>query len=172
MIQIEKFSIADKTSLYRATLEQLKSLLAESDDLIASLANCTALLKLNFESFSWVGFYLTKGERLVLGPFQGKPACVVLYFGKGVCGSAAAARRTLVVDDVEKFPGHIACDPLSRSEIVVPILLNGEVVAVLDVDSERLRNFDEVDQEYLEKVADLLVPKFQEHQRSSVERTR
>jgi L-methionine (R)-S-oxide reductase len=151
----------DKEEVYKETIKQLESLLADDDDLIASLANTSALLKFNFGSFSWVGFYLLHGDtELVVGPFQGKPACIRIELGKGVCGTAARRDETIVVEDVGKFAGHIACDPMSRSEIVVPIRRVGAVVGILDVDSDSLANFDHTDKYYLEKVAELVGSKF------------
>jgi L-methionine (R)-S-oxide reductase len=157
----EQPPVGDKEEIYKETIRQLESLLADDDDLIASLANTAALLKLNLRSFSWVGFYLLRSNKeLVVGPFQGKPACVRIELGKGVCGTAARRNEAIVVEDVEKFPGHIACDPMSRSEIVVPIRHAGAVVGVLDIDSESLANFDQTDKEYLEKVAEVVGSKF------------
>ncbi len=152
--------LPQKEEAYKETLKQLKSLLMDDDNLLANLANTAALLKMNIHSISWVGFYLTEERELVLGPFQGKPACVRIQFGRGVCGKAAALKQTFVVEDVSKFPDHIACDPLSKSEIVVPILVDGRVVGVLDADSESLASFDEVDKNYLENVVALLEGKF------------
>jgi L-methionine (R)-S-oxide reductase len=158
---IDRPPVGGKEEIYKETIKQLESLLADDDDLIASLANTSALLKFNFRSFSWVGFYLLQSnEELVVGPFQGKPACVRIELGKGVCGTAARRNETIVVEDVEKFAGHIACDPMSRSEIVIPIRHAGAVVGVLDVDSESLANFDHTDKDYLEKVAELVGSKF------------
>ena len=150
----------EKESVYKETLQQLESLLGEDDDLIASLANTAALLKLNIPSMSWVGFYLTSGDDLIVGPFQGKPACIRIPFGSGVCGKAANLRKTLIVEDVSSFPDHIACDPKSRSEIVVPIEVDGSVVGLLDADSEIYGNFDEMDKYYLEQLVALLREKF------------
>ena len=146
----------DKASRYKELLPQLASLVEGEPDLIANLANITAALRECLPVASWVGFYITraKGE-LVLGPFQGKIACVRIALGRGVCGTAAAEKRTLLVADVEKFPGHIACDAGSRSEIVVPIVRGDDVVAVLDLDSYELGAFDEVDAEHLAHVAKL-----------------
>jgi L-methionine (R)-S-oxide reductase len=136
---------------YAELLPQIRSLIDGEPDLIANLANVAAVLKEAF-GFFWVGFYLMKEGELVLGPFQGPLACTRIAVGRGVCGAAALERRTLVVPDVELFPGHIACSSLSRSEIVVPMLANGECVGVLDVDSEHLAHFDAVDAEWLEEV--------------------
>lgn len=149
-----------REEIYLELLPQIKSLIEGETDLIANLANVTSALKQAFESFSWVGFYLMKDGELVLGPFQGKLACTRIKIGSGVCGTSALKRETIIVPDVEKFPGHIYCDPDSKSEIVVPIVKDGEVLGVLDVDSYRLNNFDEIDKIYLEKLVDLLVSKF------------
>lgn len=146
----------DKAERYAALLPQIRSLIDGEPDLIANLANVTAALKEAF-GFFWVGWYLMKGGELVLGPFQGPLACTRIAIGKGVCGSSAAQAATIVVEDVELFPGHIACSSLSRSEIVVPMLLAGEVLGVLDVDSERLAEFDGIDQFWLEQVVAAVV---------------
>jgi L-methionine (R)-S-oxide reductase len=149
-------SSTDKASRYRELLPQLVSLVEDEPDLIANLANITAGLRECLPIASWVGFYIARQpHELVLGPFQGKIACVRIAFGRGVCGTAAAERRTLIVPDVEKFPGHIACDAGSRSEIVVPIVRDNQCVAVLDLDSYELAAFDETDAEYLAKIAEL-----------------
>ena len=145
-----------KEEKYRTLLPQLKSLIADEDDLIANLANTSAALKETF-GFFWVGFYLVKGEQLVLGPFQGPIACTRIKKGRGVCGTAWAKAETLVVPDVDAFPGHIACSSLSRSEIVVPLIReNGEVWGVLDIDSESLDSFDTTDARFLEEVCSWL----------------
>ncbi len=136
-------------------MPQLKGLLEGEPDLVANMANITAALKEQF-GWLWVGFYLVKKDELVLGPFQGPIACTRIKKGRGVCGTSWATATTLIVPDVEKFPGHIACSSLSRSEIVVPIIRNNVVVGVLDVDSEALDQFDETDQQYLEAVVNLL----------------
>lgn len=141
----------DKAERYAALLPQLRSLIDGEPDLIANLANVTAALKEAF-GFFWVGWYLMKGDELVLGPFQGPLACTRIAIGKGVCGTSAARAETVLVPDVESFPGHIACSSLSRSEIVVPLVHKGAVLGVLDVDSERLAEFDVVDQHWLEMV--------------------
>lgn len=144
-----------KQDQYASLIPQIKGLLEGESDLVANLANVAAALKEQFGWF-WVGFYLVKGEELVLGPFQGPVACTRIRKGRGVCGSSWAQAQTLIVPDVEKFPGHIACNSLSKSEIVVPILRNGEVLGVLDVDSEELDQFDEQDQKYLEQIIELI----------------
>jgi len=149
------FAATDKAARYLELLPQLASLVEGEPDLIANLANITAALRDCLPIASWVGFYVRRGDELVLGPFQGKVACVRIAFGRGVCGTAAAERRTLVVPDVEQFPGHIACDAGSRSEIVVPIVRGDRVVAVLDVDSYELAAFDAVDAEHLGEIARL-----------------
>jgi len=153
----EDLSIAtgSKSEQYISLIPQIKGLLEGEKDLVANLANVTAALKEQF-GWLWVGFYLVKGEELVLGPFQGPVACTRIRKGRGVCGSSWASARTLIVPDVEKFPGHIACSSLSRSEIVIPVLRNGEVLGVLDVDSESLNQFDSTDQQYLEQIISLI----------------
>lgn len=147
---------ADKPSLYAELLVTLDALVAEEPDLIANLANIAAVLKQALPGVSWVGFYRQIGADLVLGPFQGKLACTRIGPGRGVCGAAAARRATMLVPDVLAFPDHIACDSASRSEVVVPVLRAGQVVAVLDLDSERPDHFDTVDAEQLERVAALV----------------
>ena len=146
---------ADKAGIYQEILPQIEGVISFETDLIANTANVAAILKEAFDFF-WVGFYFVKGEQLVLGPFQGPLACTRIQYGKGVCGSAWKQEQTLVVPDVDKFPGHIACSSLSRSEIVVPILKNGEVVAVLDIDSKDLSTFDHTDVQHLETLALML----------------
>lgn len=150
-------SAGTKEEKYRALLPQIEGLLAGEDDLTANLANVTAALKETF-GFFWVGFYLVKGGELVLAPFQGPVACTRIRKGRGVCGSAWQEGRTLVVPDVDAFPGHIACSSLSRSEIVVPLLDGGEVWGVLDVDSDCLNSFDDTDARFLEEVCSRLRP--------------
>jgi L-methionine (R)-S-oxide reductase len=149
-----------KDEIYSELLPQIKSLIEDESDLIANLANVTSALKQAFPSFSWVGFYLMKGGELVLGPFQGKLACTRIKIGSGVCGTAVLKKEMIIVPDVEEFPGHIYCDPDSRSEIVVPIIKDGEVLGVLDIDSYELDNFDETDKFYLEKLVEILLEKF------------
>ena len=144
-----------KEEQYQSLLPQIKALLHGEPDLIANMANISAALKEQF-GWLWVGFYLVKNDELVLGPFQGPVACTRIKKGRGVCGAAWAERRTLIVPDVEKFPGHIACSSLSKSEIVVPLKKENEVWAILDVDSEYLDSFDETDKIYLEKFVKLL----------------
>ena len=148
-----------KTAKYDALLPELNALLSETDDLTANLANASALIASRFHGFSWVGFYLRKKDELILGPFQGEPACVSIQIGRGVCGTSALKKETILVPDVHLFPGHIACDATSRSEIVVPLIHQNVVVGVLDVDSREVNRFDAVDQIYLEKIAAILVKK-------------
>ncbi len=149
---------APKEELYASLARSLESVLAGETDSLANLANAAALLFEALPDINWAGFYIRRGEELVLGPFQGKPACVRIAIGKGVCGSAAARGETVVVPDVNRFPGHIACDAASRSEIVVPLRAAGELVGVLDVDAPREGRFDELDRRGLERFAALLVP--------------
>jgi L-methionine (R)-S-oxide reductase len=144
-----------KEEQYKAILPQIKGLLEGEQDLIANLANISAALKEQF-GWLWVGFYLVKNDELVLGPFQGPVACTRIKKGRGVCGSSWARAETLIVPDVEKFPGHIACSSLSKSEIVLPLIQNYQVVGVLDVDSTELNTFDETDKIYLQQIIDLV----------------
>ncbi len=144
-----------KAEQYQSLIPQITGLLQGEPDLVANLANVSAALKEQFGWF-WVGFYLVKNDELVLGPFQGPVACTRIKKGRGVCGSSWAQEKTLIVPDVEKFPGHIACSSLSKSEIVVPIIRNGQVLGVLDVDSDELDQFDQTDQQYLEQILQLL----------------
>lgn len=144
-----------KEDQYKALIPQIKGLLEGETDLVANLANVAAALKEQFGWF-WVGFYMIKQDELVLGPFQGPVACTRIKKGRGVCGSSWAQEKTLIVPDVEKFPGHIACSSLSKSEIVVPLFSNGQVKGVLDVDSDALDQFDETDQKYLEEIVQLI----------------
>jgi len=144
-----------KEERYESLVPQIKALLEGEPDLIANLANITGALKEQF-NWLWIGFYLVKDEELVLGPFQGPVACTRIKKGKGVCGTSWAKAETLIVPDVEKFPGHIACSSLSRSEIVIPIIRNNKVLGVLDADSIDLDHYDIIDQKYLEQVVDLI----------------
>jgi GAF domain-containing protein len=149
---------APRGVFYRDLAASLGALVEGEGDALANLANASALLAQALPRINWCGFYLLRGEELVLGPFQGKPACVRIPVGKGVCGTAAARRETLLVPDVNAFPGHIACDADSRSEIVVPIVETGSLLGVLDVDSPDLARFDSVDREGLEGFVRTLVP--------------
>lgn len=150
-----RISKGDKQTQYESLIPQIKALVEGENDLVANLANIAAALKEQFGWF-WVGFYWVKNEELVLGPFQGPVACTRIRKGRGVCGSSWAETKTLIVPDVEKFPGHIACSSLSKSEIVVPIIKNGEVLGVLDVDASELDQFDETDKLYLEEIVALV----------------
>jgi len=145
----------DKTVQYQLLIPQIAALLEGESDLVANLANICAALKEQFKWF-WVGFYLVKDNELVLGPFQGPVACTRIAFGRGVCGTAWKEAKTLIVPDVDAFPGHIACSSLSRSEIVVPLFCNDEIAGVLDVDSENLSQFDDTDAKYLEQIVKLI----------------
>ncbi|AIK40173.1 GAF domain-containing protein [Bacillus pseudomycoides] len=142
---------------YETVIKQLNALLTGESNVVANLANASALLNQFLERINWVGFYVTEGNQLVLGPFQGMPACVRIPFGRGVCGVAAETKTTQLVADVHQFPGHIACDSASNSEIVVPIIKEGTVIGVLDIDSPEKNRFDEVDQHYLEKFVETLL---------------
>ena len=144
-----------KTERYEALIPQLKALIASETDQVANYANISAVLKECF-GFFWVGFYRVIENELVLGPFQGSIACTRISFGKGVCGTAWKEMKTILVPDVEKFPGHIACSSQTKSEIVVPVFVDGKVIAVLDVDSDINDNFDELDVKYLEMLCGLL----------------
>ena len=145
----------NKTEQYQTLIPQIKALLEGEPDLIANLANVVATLKEQF-NWLWVGFYTVKNDELVVGPFQGPVACTRIRKGKGVCGTSWAKAETIIVPDVEKFPGHIACSSLSKSEIVVPVIRNNKVAAVLDVDSKEYDEFDETDKEYLEQIVNLI----------------
>lgn len=148
-----------KAEQYQSLIPQVKGLLDGEPDLIANMANLVAALKEQF-GWLWIGFYLVKADELVLAPFQGPVACTRIKKGRGVCGAAWMQAKTLIVPDVEKFPGHIACSSISKSEIVVPVIRNNEVVAVLDVDSSEYDQFDSTDQQYLEEIISLI--EFQE----------
>lgn len=149
-------SNGNKEQQYQTLLPQIAALVAGETDSVANMANVAAALKQTFDFF-WVGFYVVKGETLVLAPFQGPLACTRIRYGKGVCGTTWKEARTQVVPDVEQFPGHIACSSDSKSEIVVPLLKGDEVIGVLDIDSDRLNSFDETDARYLEEVCRMLV---------------
>ncbi|WP_242301977.1 GAF domain-containing protein [Bacillus cereus group sp. BfR-BA-01423] len=142
---------------YETVIKQLDALLTGESNVVANLSNASALLNQFLDRVNWVGFYVTEGNQLVLGPFQGMPACVRIPFGRGVCGVAAETKTTQLVADVHQFPGHIACDSASNSEIVVPIITDGNVIGVLDIDSPEKNRFDEVDQRYLEKFVETLL---------------
>lgn len=146
---------ATKEERYKSLIPQIDSLIKDEPDLIANLSNITAALKQTF-NFFWVGFYIVKGDELVLGPFQGPIACTRISFGKGVCGSCWKEEKVKLVPNVEEFPGHIACNSASKSEIVLPAFKNNKVVLVLDVDSDKLNDFDLIDQSYLLKIIQLV----------------
>lgn len=149
-------STGDKGQRYQELIPQIQGLLSGEDDMIANMANMVAALQMTF-NWLWVGFYIVRGEQLVLGPFQGPIACTRINKGKGVCGSAWQSGEIQLIPDVEQFPGHIACSSLSKSEIVLPVRNNiGEIIAVLDVDSELLDQFDEIDAKYLAEIIKLL----------------
>lgn len=157
MFQVENYK-GTREENYELVIKQLQALIADEPSFIANLSNASALLNVFLDQINWVGFYLTEGESmLVLGPFQGLPACVRIPFGRGVCGTAAANANTELVADVHAFPGHIACDAASQSEIVVPMLKDGKVIGVLDIDSPIKNRFDEVDRNYLEKFVEVLL---------------
>jgi GAF domain-containing protein len=144
-----------KEEQYKALIPQIKALLEGEPDMVANMANMVAALKQQF-NWLWVGFYIVRGNELVLGPFQGPIACTRIKKGKGVCGTSWADQKTLIVPDVDQFPGHIACSSLSKSEIVLPVIRNHEVVAVLDVDSIAYDSFDEIDSTYLSELLELI----------------
>jgi GAF domain-containing protein len=146
-----------KEEQYTSTIKQLKSLLADERDWLANMSNTASFLANTLHEINWAGFYLMKEKELVLGPFMGKPACVRIAVGKGVCGTAAAENKTQVVADVHQFPGHIACDAASRSEIVIPLVVDNKVIGVLDIDSPVLNRFESVDKTYLEQLAAILI---------------
>jgi GAF domain-containing protein len=150
-----RITVGSKESQYDSILPQISSLLDGESDQIANMANVCAALKEQF-NFFWVGFYMVKGNELVLGPFQGPVACTRIKLGKGVCGSAWDQKKTLIVPDVDLFPGHIACSSASKSEIVIPIIRRGKVIGVLDVDSEELNSFDETDADYLLQILEFI----------------
>ena len=157
MFTAASISNADPREFYQELAQQLEGLLAGERDAIANAANMSALIFTSLPDLNWAGFYFLRGDTLVLGPFQGRPACVRIAVGKGVCGTAVAERRTLRVEDVDAFPGHIACDSASRSELVVPLIQNGEVIGVLDIDSPIPSRFDAIDQAGLEQLAAIFV---------------
>lgn len=146
----------NKEENYALVQKQLIALIEDEPNMIANLSNASALLNQFLGEINWVGFYLLEKDELVLGPFQGLPACVRIPIGKGVCGTSAAERKTMRVEDVHQFPGHIACDAATRSEIVVPLMKDGKLIGVLDIDSPITNRFDESDQQGLEKLTDIL----------------
>jgi L-methionine (R)-S-oxide reductase len=159
MFETNKPPTTDKPESYHQLAAQLQALLSNESDLIANAANTAALIYQVLPDINWAGFYFLKAGELVLGPFQGKPACTRIALGKGVCGTAAAQRKTIVVPDVKNFPGHIACDTASNSEIVVPLINNNQLLGVLDIDSPTPERFDAEDQKGLEQMAGIFVNK-------------
>lgn len=157
MFESADLSHLPKAELYAELDSQLRGLIADEPDSVANLANAAALIFHGLPNLNWAGFYLMRGGELVVGPFQGRPACVRIKVGRGVCGAAAAEAKTLIVADVEAFPGHIPCDAASRSELVVPLIVDGRVVAVLDLDSPYLARFDSEDAAGCERLAATLV---------------
>lgn len=155
--ELVKHKSASKAELYANLQSQLRSLLEDEQDFIANAANFSALLYHALPDLNWVGFYLSKGQDLVLGPFQGKPACVRIAVGKGVCGAAAEQRQTILVDNVHEFPGHIACDSESNSEIVVPLIKHERLIGVLDLDSPMFGRFDDEDAQGLNYLAEIFL---------------
>jgi len=154
MFSIEKDEDAEKN--YILMVETVKHMVDGESDVIANLANISSVINAYMDNLNWAGFYILKGEELVLGPFQGMPACVRIKLGKGVCGTAASEKRIILVDDVEKFPGHIACDSASKSELVAPIYKDGEVYGVLDLDSPIVSRFTEVEKKYISQISDII----------------
>jgi len=148
--------MSNKKEQYKLINAQVQALISDESDMIANMANIAAVLFNTLEQINWAGFYLFKQDQLVLGPFQGQPACIRIPMGRGVCGTAASSLQTLVVKDVHAFAGHIACDAASNSEIVVPIIVNKQLVAVLDIDSPVIERFDEHDRQGLEALASIL----------------
>lgn len=156
MFNAQQYS-GSREEQYETVIKQLDALLAGETNVTANFANASALLNLFLQDINWVGFYVTEGNELVLGPFQGLPACVRIPFGRGVCGSAAETKTTQRIADVHQFPGHIACDAASNSEIVIPMIKNNEVIGVLDIDSPLKNRFDELDETYLTKFIEVLL---------------
>jgi len=165
MYEAVSIEAADKPSLYAAVVEQARGLLAGERDRVANAANFSALVYDTIPDLNWVGFYFHDGRELVVGPFQGKPACVRIAIGRGVCGTAAATRKTQLVRDVHEFEGHIACDSASNSEIVVPLVAkDGSLVGVFDIDSPTVARFDEQDREGMEALARVFMESIEENQ--------
>jgi L-methionine (R)-S-oxide reductase len=156
MFHVENYR-GNKEDNYELVKKQLKALVEDEKNQIANMSNASALLNQFLDRINWVGFYLMDGNVLVLGPFQGLPACVRIPIGKGVCGTSAQRMETVLVEDVHLFPGHIACDAASQSEIVIPLIKNGELIGVLDIDSPEKSRFDEFDKQKLEEFVDVLV---------------
>ena len=161
-----------KTELYSQLTVQVKSLLAHEEDFVANMANCAALLYHTLPHLNWVGFYILREDVLVVGPFQGKPACVRIPLGKGVCGTAAEHQETIRVDNVRQYPGHIACDEASQSEIVIPLLKDGRLIGVLDLDSPILDRFDAEDAAGLEQIVAIFIELTNIHNKPDLSQTR
>lgn len=157
MFEIKEIKATDKSKFYSQVNTYLEGLISDECDWLAGISNACALLNQVLSNINWVGFYLWKGNELVLGPFQGKPACVRIKLGKGVCGTAAEKREVQVVEDVEQFPGHIACDSASKSEIVIPMIKNERLIGVLDIDSPVKARFDDMDAEGLSEFVNILI---------------
>lgn len=157
MEKIDKIKFDNKKQFYNYMNMKLTGLICAEEDWLANLSNASALLWLLMDDINWAGFYLYKNEELVLGPFQGKPACTHIAIGNGVCGTAAKTKTTQLVKNVHEFPGHIACDGASNSEIVVPIIKEDKLIGVLDIDSPILNRFDEEDKDFIEKFTNILV---------------
>jgi L-methionine (R)-S-oxide reductase len=160
MFETASIETDDKTEFYRLLAQQAEGLFDGETDMIANAANLSALIYHTMPELNWAGFYLLKGGQLVLGPFQGKPACVRIPVGRGVCGSAVARKSSILVEDVHAFPGHIACDAASRSELVVPIVRGGETIGVIDLDSPTISRFDRDDQAGIENLARIFAASF------------
>ncbi|RDI44292.1 GAF domain-containing protein [Falsibacillus pallidus] len=156
MFNVETYK-GTRDDQYELVKKQLKALIEDEPNRIANLSNASSLLNQFLDRVNWVGFYLLEENELVLGPFQGLPACVRIPLGRGVCGTAASDKKTVLVEDVHAFPGHIACDAASRSEIVVPMIKDGQLIGVLDIDSPETNRFDEVDKKHLEEFTAILV---------------
>ncbi|MFD2446352.1 GAF domain-containing protein [Bacillus sp. CGMCC 1.16607] len=156
MFHVENYR-GNKEDNYELVKKQLKALIEDEKNQIANLSNASALLNQFLDRINWVGFYLMEGNELVLGPFQGLPACVRIPIGKGVCGTSVQRKETILVEDVHLFPGHIACDAASQSEIVIPLMKDGELIGVLDIDSPEKSRFDEVDKQKLEEFVEVLM---------------
>ena len=159
MIDIKLNINKSEIEIYEDCLAILEHLIIKTDKLISNMSNYIAFLKQSFAKISWIGFYIIENNKLLLGPFQGNVACTEILIGKGVCGTSAIKRETIIVEDVNEFPGHIACDSNSKSEIVVPIIINNQIWGVLDIDSYSKNSFTEIDKLFLEKQIDFLITK-------------
>lgn len=154
---MEQYTFSDNLEEnYKLMVQTVKAFISGESNTIANLSNISAIINEYLLDINWVGFYLMENDELVLGPFQGKPACIRIPIGRGVCGTTAAQKKTIVVEDVHQFPGHIACDVASNSEIVIPIIKNNEIFGVLDIDSPKFKRFGELEQKYLEEIVTLI----------------